>query len=161
MPLLVPGTSKGWPGITKEVQDICRDIGLPDATLKYISRKEIKEAMCYHHLGILKKEMLGKSKFDETSNTDTRKIQAFILGKSLENARLEVLWLTNMLDTRTMMKGKYKEPYTCPHCTEGRNFEALESPLHLLQCKAYLELRNGINPESLQKERSGDLRKVI
>ena len=47
---------QGWPGITEEVQDICRDMGLPDATLKYLSRKEIKEAMCYHHLGILKRD---------------------------------------------------------------------------------------------------------
>ena len=136
-------------------------MGLPDATLKYLNRKEIKEAMCYHHLGILKKEMLGKSKCDEIRNTDTRKIQDFMLEKSLENARLEVLWLTNMLDTRTTMKGKYKEPYTCPHCNEGRNFGALESPLHLLQCEAYIELRRDINPESVQKERPGYLRKVM
>ena len=84
-----------------------------------------------------------------------------MLDKSLENAKLEVLWLTHMFDTRTMMKGKYKEPYTCPHCTEGKIFGSLESPLHLLQCNAYLELRIGINPESVQKERPGYLRKGI
>ena len=89
---------------------------------------------------------------EEIRNTDTKKIQAFMLDKSVENAKLEVLWLTHMFDTRTMMKGKYKEPYTCPHCTEGRIFGALESPLHLLQCNAYSELRIGITQNQYRKK---------
>ena len=48
--------------------------------------------------------MEGRSKCDNIRNVDTRKMQDFMLDKSLENSRMEVLWLTNMLDTKTNNK---------------------------------------------------------
>ena len=65
-----------------------------------------------------------------------------------------------MIDTRTTMKGKYKQ-YNCPHCSEGLNEKVLESPQHLMQCHAYKDLRLGINPEENQEDRPMYLRKVI
>ena len=59
------------------------------------------------------------------------------------------------------MKGKYKEPYICPHCSEGLEAGVLESPIHLMSCKAYEDLRQGIDPELDQRERPSYLRKVI
>ena len=49
----------------------------------------------------------------------------------------------------------------CPHCSQGLELGALESPLHLMSCKAYEEFRQGIDPELNQKERPGYFRKVI
>ena len=66
-----------------------------------------------------------------------------------------------MIDTRKTIKVKYKEPYTCPHCSDGLEAGAIESPLHLMSCKAYEDLRQGIDPTLDQKERPGYLRKVI
>ena len=66
-----------------------------------------------------------------------------------------------MLDTRTTMKAKYNNHYHCPHCTDGRDSGTLESPLHLLECQAYVDLRQGINPELVQRDRPGYLRRVI
>ena len=74
---------------------------------------------------------------------------------------MEILWLTNMLDTRTTMKGKYKNGYWCPHCSDGTIRGTLESPGHRMQCEAYRDLRQGINPDDLQKDRPGYLRNVI
>ena len=85
--------------------------------------------------------MEGKSKCDNIRNLDTRKMQGFMLEKSLENSRMEVLWLTDMLDTRMTMKAKYNKQYHCPHCSDGRRSGTLESPLHLMECQAYVELR--------------------
>ena len=58
--LLAEELAQGWPGITREVKAICRQMGLPDATEKYLYRKEVKEATPYHHLNIIKDEMEGK-----------------------------------------------------------------------------------------------------
>ena len=58
--------------------------------------------------------MEGKSKCDMIQNLDFREMQVFMKDKSLENSRMEILWLTNMIDTRTTMKGKYRhgsQPY--------------------------------------------------
>ena len=79
---------QGWQGITKEVQDICKVMGLPDATKVRVGRKEAKEAMSLHNISIIKKEMEGKSKCDQIYNKDFRKIQDFMKQKSLENARI-------------------------------------------------------------------------
>ena len=36
-------------GITKEVQDICKDLYLPDATQVYVCREKAKEAIELHN----------------------------------------------------------------------------------------------------------------
>ena len=104
--------------------------------------------------------MEGNSKCDQIDKKELRKRQVFMNDKSLENDRIEILWLTNMIYTRTSMKGKYKK-YNCPHCREGIDEGVLESPQHLMPCEAYLDMRSGINPELDQLERPGYLRNVI
>ena len=84
--------------------------------------------------------------------------------RNLEDARLEFKWQTNMLDSRTTMKGKYKNtvfPVCCPHCPEGRSVGVPESPAHWLQCLAYRDLREGSDPELVRKDRHQYLRQVI
>ena len=93
----------------------------------------MEDALDFLHLQLVKRDMEEKSKCDRICNKDLRKMQSFMIEKSLENSRLEVLWLTNMIDTRTTMKGKYKEPYNCPHCSDGLEAGTLESPLHLIK----------------------------
>ena len=68
-----------------------------------------------------------------------------------------------MLETRMNMKGMYeKDKYQCPHCYEGRQPEgSLETSDHLMVCSAYLDLRQGINPELVLEDRASYLRKVI
>ena len=46
-------------------------------------------------------------------NENNMKMQKYMTDKSLEDSRLEFKWRTNMLDTRTTMKGKYKPGQTC------------------------------------------------
>ena len=84
--------------------------------------------------------------------------------ESLEIARMKVLLLTNKIDTRTTMKAKYNKKYNCPHCTicgEGIEEGTLESPLHLIDCQAYSDLRQGMNPEQNYEDRAVYLRKII
>ena len=68
-----------------------------------MDRIQVMEAMSYHQ--IIKKEMEGKLKCESIIDIDTRNIQDLMVDISLENSRMEVLWLTNKLDTRTTMIG--------------------------------------------------------
>ena len=83
--------------------------------------------------------------------------------KSLEQSRLEFLWETRMLDTRTTMKGKFdKDKYSCPHCRMGQEQGGLETPEHLLsECDVYADLRAGLNVEVVLEDRASFLRKSI
>ena len=93
-------------------------------------------------------------------NTDLRHMQKYMLDKSLSNSRIEFLWRTSMLDTRSTMKGKYTK-YTCPHCMEGVELKTIETPLHWMSCAAYLDLRVGLDPELVEQDRAPYLRQVI
>ena len=68
-----------------------------------------------------------------------------------------------MIDTRTTMKARYeKDKYNCPHCREGREEGALETPEHLLStCGAYSDLREGLNVEAVLEDRASFLRSAI
>ena len=112
---------QGWKGLTSEVKALCQLVGLPDANDKYIHRDEIKKAVMYHNMKIVKQELEGLKKTKPLSCKDLSQMQPFMFEKSLADSRMEVLWLTNMLDTRATMKGKYgKDDIYCPHCPEGR-----------------------------------------
>ena len=120
-------TDKFKDPIKYEVQDICRVMGLQDATKVMLSRKEVKDTMSLHSRSIIKKEMEGKTKCDQIYNRDFGKIQDFMRQESLENARMEVLCLTNTIDTRTTMKAKCNQKYNCPHCTICREGSSIQN----------------------------------
>ena len=111
----------------------------------------------------IKEQMEPLKKMEKLKLSDTRQMQAYMKEKSLENSRLEFQWQTNMIDTRVNMKGKYsKDKYKCPHCPEGRQpGGSLETSDHLLDCRVYKDLREGLDPEGVVADRVTFLRKVI
>ena len=153
----------GWDGITKEAKEACSKIGLDDVTKKFIPREKIKEAIMYHSMAEVKEEMQSKKykKLDKIKYGDCRYMQPYMKEKSLEDSRIEFCWLTNMLDTRTTMPGRYGRKTTCQHCPAGRENGQEESPDHLLVCEAYSSLREGKDPELVRKDRVMYLRQVI
>ena len=153
---------QGWPGLTKEVQEICQTVGLPDVTKEYIVRKKVLESLEYYSMKITKEKMVGKEKYRHMIKKDCRKMQPYMRINSLEQSRIEFLWQSDMLDTRSTMKGKYpKNQYNCPHCEEGRSIGVIETPSHLIWCRAYQDLRQGKDPELVLADRSPYLLRVV
>ena len=108
----------GWPGLTKEVKEICRKVGLPDVTKEYLYRKKIYEYIQLYDMKVMKDNM-HQDKYINIRNRDCRYVQSYMYEKNLLQSRTEFLWDTLMIDTRTTMKGKYqKDKYSCP--TVGR-----------------------------------------
>ena len=140
--------------------DICLPVGLKNACKVYVSREEVREAMMYDHLCILKMEMEALKKLDRISKEDCRYMQDYMTQKSLEDARLEFRWRTGMIDCRAWMPGKYGGLKACPHCSEGRDAGEEESGVHWLTCTAYTRFRQGLDPEGVFKDRMKFLRMV-
>ena len=65
-----------------------------------------------------------------------------------------------MLDTRTTMEYPKVQSW-CPHCDLGRSLGVAETPAHLLECQAYLNLRQGIDPELVEEDRAPYLSRVV
>ena len=143
--------------------EICQLAGLPNACYEYIHRKKIVDAIEVHHLKKVKEQMEPLSKMDVLKLRDSRRMQPYMKTKSLANSRMEFLWQTNMIETRMNMKGRYpKDKYQCPHCPEGREAGgSLETSGHLLVCRVYMDLREGLNVEEVIEDRVQYLRRVI
>ena len=99
---------------------------------------------------IAKEKMATLEKCHHIGNRDITVIQPYM---SLQQSRMEFLWDTMMIDTRTTLKSNYeKDKYSCPHCDEGREQGVLETPsLLLVSCSAYGE---GTNPELVLQDRA-------
>ena len=161
--ILEEQTYMGWDGLAKEADEACRKVGLPDVRRVEIPRGQVKEAVLYFSVAEVKQEMNSTKykKLEKIKYLDGRQMQQYMKDKSLEDSRLEFRWLTEMLDTRTTMPGRYGGRRTCPHCPEGREGGQEESPSHLLSCLAYRGLRVGKDPELVRKDRCRYLREVI
>ena len=153
----------GWPGVTREVQEICMKVGLPDATKKYVCRKDILQYIQFFNMKMVKESMSSLDKCQLMRERDCRFVQPYMFEKFLLQSRMEFLWDTMMLDTRTTMKGRYeKDKYSCPHCREGREEGVLETPSHLLsECSAYSDPRDGVYPELVLEDRADFLYRAV
>ena len=117
--LLQEQLAMGWGGLTREVEEICSSVGLPNACQQFISREKVVEHIKLSSLRKLKIEMQGLSKLASVKNEDLRKPQKYMEMISLEDSRLEFRWRISMLDNRGCMGKKYSSK-ACPHCPEGR-----------------------------------------
>ena len=156
--LLLEQITQGWKGLTQEVAEICRRVGLPNACLEYVQREEVTEAILNSHLKCLKEEYkMDKLKHLQTSEIRYR--QKYMSMSSLEDARLEFRYRTNMLDNRANMGKKYPGK-ACPYCPAGRQQGVIETSLHWFVCEAFLPLRQGADPELVLEDRVKFLRRV-
>ena len=151
--------NNGWDGLTKEVIEICKKVGLPNGCTQYIPMDEIKKAIMMSNAQEIKEQMQGLTKLENIMQEDLRFCQDYIKSLSLEDARLEFRWRTGMLDNRANMGRRYSGK-TCPHCEAGREDGAIESSQHWLSCEAYVELRAGLDPEYDLDDRVVFLRRV-
>ena len=81
----------GWPGLTREVQEICKTVGLRDVTEKYLAREEVINYIQYHDMKCAKEKMEPLEKCRAIRYRECRFVQPFMYKKSLEQIRLEFL----------------------------------------------------------------------
>ena len=98
--------SMGFPGLGQEVTQICRELGLPDASRQEVDKEEIKEGIQVHHLKALKNEMVGKVKLQDLYNTDTRRPQEYVAW-GVEECRMAYRLQNRMFDCRSNMPARY------------------------------------------------------
>ena len=146
---------QGWPGLAREVKEICRQVGLPDATDQktVLDKEAIKIAIKVHHLQTLKENMTGQ-KIQVMKQTDMRQRQPYTklrVDKCRMAFRLEVY----QFDCRANMPTRYKRDLCCRACGPGvgeqkkeqekekeqqEEVRQIEDQKHLEVCKGYSEL---------------------
>ena len=83
------GKAKGWPGLGKEVSEICKTVGIPDVNEILVSKSDVKTAIFNHHYQDMKKEMEEKyKKMNDVKDDDFSEVQDYFKEKSVETARM-------------------------------------------------------------------------
>ena len=139
------GKKKGWPGLGKEVANICQELNIPDVNNESVSKVTIKEAIFNHHYAAMKKEMDGMTKMEPVKNDDFREKQDYFNCKSIENGRMAFRIRSQMLDE---IPGNYKNKYRidkdklkCRHCTSDQ----VMTQSHCLDCSAWTQIRKDLD----------------
>ena len=108
-----------WPGLGQEVKEICKEIGLPDATSESVGmdKEDVKDAILLHHLQFLKIEMRGK-KLEAMARTDMRNRREYTKF-NMEDCRMAFRLETYQFDCRANMPTKYGRDLRCRGCNPG------------------------------------------
>ena len=69
--------------------EIWQVVGLPNVCKKHLHRKEVVEAIEFHHMKEVKEQMEPLKKMEKLKIKNTRQMQTYMKQKSLENSRLE------------------------------------------------------------------------
>ena len=137
----------GWPGLASEVSSICKELKIPDASVKDVDKTTIKKAIKYHHLTALKEELTG-DKLKDMANSDVSERRAYTSWNVLE-CRMAYRLETKMFICRANMPTMFKRDLTCRACTPGAD-QGVDGPVedqeHLEVCPGYASLWAGLGP---------------
>ena len=105
-----------WPGLAREVQQICQLTGLPDATDKntILDKASVEEAIKVSHLQYLKDNMKGK-KLVAMKMTDMRERRQYTKLRLYE-CRIAFQLEVFQFECRANMPSQYKRDLWCQAC---------------------------------------------
>ena len=78
---------KEWPGLAKEVKEICNNIGVNNITEHMVEKETIDEAIFYHNYKEMKIDMQKYEKLEDVKDDDFRELPSYFEGKCLEDVR--------------------------------------------------------------------------
>ena len=142
------GRKRSWPGLAKEVSDICETIGIEDVNIVMVSKTEVKEAIFKHHYSDMISTINTKSKLEAIKGDDFTEVQEYFNEKSVSNSRmafkvrsLMVPEIPGNFKNRYKVKGTLSEGLTCEYCQEGE----IMTQSHCMSCPAWSGLREGLD----------------
>jgi hypothetical protein len=131
----------GWPGLAKEVEEICNEIGVPNANVNILSKNSINLALRNHdRTDMFEKLAKGYKKLDKIKGDDPTKPKEYMERKSISDCRLIFRMRTEMIKIKDNMKNNYKgDLVNCDVC----EMRVPESQTHVMLCAGYEQLRVG------------------
>ena len=142
------GRERGWPGLGKEVSEICEEIGIPDANDVIVPKKVVKEAIFEHHQKDMMEVVKSKTKLEAIKDDDFSEVQEYFNDKSVEKARMAFKVRTLMVPeipgnfkNKYRVKGTVDEGLLCSECDQGE----IMTQSHCTTCPAWSDLREGLD----------------
>ena len=136
-----------WPGLTKEVTEICSELDILDVNTHDVPDGQIKKAVFGHHYNQIKEEIAKSKKMEKYKDDDFQDVQPYMKGKSVDNIRMCFRVRCEMVND---IKGNFKSKYTrhggeaalvCDNCDLSVN----ETQAHCLVCTRWETIRLGLD----------------
>ena len=77
----------GWPGLSREVRQICEEIDIPDINGYKMRKEDIQKAISKNHYREMMGQFEGSKKLQDICHYDFSKIQGYSNDTNLVNAR--------------------------------------------------------------------------
>ena len=146
------GKAMGWPGLWKEVTDICEVLGIPDVNHITVSKTAIKKAVFENHYKEMLVDINKSKKLEDIIKDDFREVQGYFHGKSVHKTRLSFRIRCRMVQdipgnfkSKYSMNGRKMDGLICSHCPGD-----ILSQNHCLICPAWAQLRQGLDLSNIQ-----------
>ena len=89
--------SRGWPGLGREVRQICQEVGLPDINIQNILKKDVKKAIQMSHIEDMLGQYENSRKLRDIENDNFSTLQDYFTDNNLANSRMKFKSQTEML----------------------------------------------------------------
>ena len=132
-----------WPGLAREVAEICLQIGLPDANVVTIAKAQVDKAIKeYNKVEIRAVMSSNYTKLDELVEVEDGCVKEYMKMKNLAESRMMFRIRTKMLNLKDNMKGRYRgSSLECIACDS----KEVESQTHVMCCSGYSDIRTGLD----------------
>ena len=143
-----------WPGLTKEVEDICECLEIVNITktddeiTKYSWKKIVSKAVEKKNNKELKMKMEKYAKLDELKEETECEIKPYLKNLTMKDARMQYRLRVNMFDCKMNYSSDIKNSATlwkCDSCMTN-----IDTQSHVLWCPAYAKLREGLSLDNDQ-----------
>ena len=142
-----------WPGLTKEVKNICYEWCVRDVTKKWQSepkanewKEVLKKAAHVQNSKSLLKKMMKMSKLEEYIDSEEEyEIKDYVKDLNMHDARVNFKLRSKMFPCKDNFRSdpvNVASKWLCKAC------EVVDSQSHILTCPAYQQLREGKSLDS-------------
>ena len=100
---------QGWPGLAREVAEVCLQIDLPDANSLDVTKSQVDKAIKEYNKVEIKEAMTSKyTKLDDLVEMEDSCLKEYMKMKNLAESRMMFRIRTKMVNLKENMKGKFK-----------------------------------------------------
>ena len=144
--------ANNWPGLSREVTDICEQVKIQDINYIDISAREIKLAVFEHHYEELINKISISKKMMKHKEDNFKEVQEYMKGKSVENIRVAFRIRCEMVkEIRGNYKDKFRrkggeEAILCPECPA----QETETQSHCIVCPRWDSIRSGLELSKIE-----------
>ena len=135
-----------WPGLGRDISQICNILKINDLNYNYLDINEIKKAIYHHHYNEMIEKIKRCKKLSDIQNDNFKYLQKYFYDKEINKVRLKFKIRTQMVDN---IPGNFKNKYKLSRSSNCLRCNVQLSQDHIKVCPGRTHLRRGLDLSKL------------